>query len=206
MHNDILHRFLAAAIAAVMALSFTACHSDEPGSDGTIWDIYPIVLYFDVVDNDGASLLDTTRADNALQHNIYVEMDGKRYEMSDSLYRNYLKYQAGAPSVSPRVEGRAYLAYFHGLQLVPQYERDPDREGHVRVSSHLRLAFGEFDGADDQDLRMTIVWPEGGRRHDIHVVNRCRWKKNTPHIERHIYLDGVDINGVQEKWPITLRP
>ncbi|MCM1028932.1 MAG: hypothetical protein NC342_06055 [Pseudoflavonifractor sp.] len=185
MKANIMTRMAIAAMVLLSVISFTSCEEDGPGNK--IWDFTPVYLTIDITDGNGATLLDSAREDNVLNSDIYMEFEGKRYELNhrDSIHEN--------------IDGRAYMAEFYGFWLDPVYEKAAD--GSFKKTSRYRLFFGEWNGDDNYDYHMTLVWPEEGKSHELRVYNHFRWKGHNPDIDRHYYLDGLEVT----KLPIVVR-
>ena len=95
-------------------------------------DFMPVVVTVQVRDEAGHDRLDPN-SEYFIGENIQAVYDGKVYPVE---------------IIVP--ETKAYLAQFFGLRLRQSWGYND-----------FFLEFGEFDGADDQDVSVTLVWPDG---------------------------------------------
>lgn len=130
-------------------------------------DFYPVVVTVSVTDEDGHDRLNP-ESEYFIGENISAVYEGEVYPMQ--------KMFADAAT-------KVYMPCFFGL------EWRKDRElGYY-------LCFGEFDGADDQDVTVTFVWPDGTSDtvHTKHIMFTPLAIVNTWH-----------LNGKKVSPPITL--
>lgn len=123
----------------------------------TACDFYPVIVTVYVTDKDGHDRLDPA-SEYFIGDNISAIYEGQVYPMQN-------RYADPAT--------KAYLPYFFGLEL-----RQDRLFGYY-------LSFGEFDGADDQDISVTFVWPDGTSDtvHTTHtrytpLLTTNKWKVN----------------------------
>ena len=95
-------------------------------------DFAPVVVTVHVYDEAGHDRLDPNSA-YFIGENIHAVYDGKVYPVE---------------IIVP--ETKAYSAYFFGLRLRQSWGYND-----------YFLEFGEFDGAENQDVSVTLVWPDG---------------------------------------------
>lgn len=210
MNKKFLSRFFSILAATVMAVSSAGCDdsSDEPYPD-VIWDISGVGFTFEIVDSKGANLLDTQRTDNAVNDNFYVLFDGKKYEVSDSVYQkcldNYEEYLKWiADKNNSNNNSRAVLVSFDGLQIVPIMTIDDTPYQGLVPTKQFQLTFGEFHGDSTYDHTMTLVWPEKNLSYEFRINNTFRWKNHEPDIDRHFYFNGKEVEPSWWKAPIRI--
>ena len=95
-------------------------------------DYMPVQVIVYVTDEAGHDRLDPNSA-YFIGENIHAVYDGKVYPVE---------------IIVP--ETKAYSAYFFGLRLRQSWGYND-----------YFLEFGEFDGAENQDVSVTLVWPDG---------------------------------------------
>lgn len=98
-------------------------------------DFYPVSVNVYVTDADGHDRLDPD-SEYFIGENITAVYEGQTYPLQVMFARK-------------GTETKTYSAQFFGLQ----WRKD-------RVFGHY-LCFGEFDGAESQDVSVTFVWPDG---------------------------------------------
>ena len=98
----------------------------------TSCDFYPVVVTVYVTDEAGHDRLDPG-SEYFIGENIRAVYNGNVYPVEIM--------------VPPT---KTYAAEFFGLRLRQNWSYND-----------YYLAFGEFDGADDQDITVTLVWPDG---------------------------------------------
>ena len=123
----------------------------------TACDFYPVMVSVHVTDEDGHDRLDPTSA-YFIGENISAIYEGQVYPVQKMF-------------ADP--ETKAYMPRFFGLE----WRKD-------RLYGYS-LVFGEFDGADDQDITVTFVWPDGTSDtvHTTHtrftpLLTTNKWKVN----------------------------
>ncbi len=207
MKEKFICRFFCFFAAIAMTVSFTGCSEDDGPREGDIWDIPGVGFTFEIVDSKGVNLLDTTRTDNALNDKFYMIFKGKQYDLSHTVYEEYLdRYEEYLKWVEEQnsAKSRAVFVSFDGLQLMPIMEPDDTPYQAYVPGARFLLTFGEFEGTDNYDHTMTLVWPEKNIRHELRVTNTFRWKHHKPDINRHFYLDGKEIDRSWIKNPIRI--
>ena len=132
----------------------------------TACDYYPVVITVTVQDEAGHDRLDPD-SDYFIGEDISAVYEGQVYPMQ--------KMFADAAT-------KAYLPRFFGLEW-----RQDRNYGYY-------LTFGEFDGAEDQDITVTFVWPDGTSDtvHTTHIMFTPLAIVNTWH-----------LNGEKVSPPIT---
>lgn len=198
MNKTFLSRFFCIFAAIAMTVSFTGCSSseDDGPEEGVIWDIAGVGLTIEIVDSKGVNLLDTTRTDNVLNDKFYMLFNGKQYDLSHTVYNEYLdRYEEFLKWVAEQnnAKSRALLVTFDGLQLMPIMKISDDTYGAQAPTSCFRLTFGAFHGDSNFDHTMTLVWPEKNISHELRINNKFKWKNHEPDIDRHFYLDGKEV-------------
>ena len=108
-------------------------------------DFYPVSVNIHVTDEAGHDRLDPY-SDYFIGENITAVYDGQTYPL-----QIFFAYE-GATKV--------YDAQLFGLQ----WRRDRE--------FGYYLCFGEFDGAKDQDISVTFVWPDG-TSDTVHTTHTC---------------------------------
>lgn len=98
----------------------------------TSCDFYPVVVTVYVTDEAGHDRLDP-KSEYFIGENISAVYEGRVYPVEINI-----------------PETKTYMPYFFGLRLQQRWSENT-----------YYLDFGEFDGADDQDITVTLVWPDG---------------------------------------------
>ncbi|MCM1029232.1 MAG: hypothetical protein NC342_04630 [Pseudoflavonifractor sp.] len=186
--------FLTSLFMSLLCVILASCDSkDEP--ENPVIDYTPVGFVLDIVDNNGNSLLDKTRADNILSDGLYMEMDGKRFNLSDSLYQSMRAGRSAEPAA------RANSSEFHGLQLI----LNTDKDNFYSPKGRFLLLFGYFNGGESFDHEMTLVWPERGSKYLLQIINSVTFdsEKNAS-ISRSFFLNGKKVDGGSIIKPLTL--
>ncbi|MDE6321904.1 MAG: hypothetical protein K2L93_06340, partial [Muribaculaceae bacterium] len=94
----------------------------------------------------------------------------------------------------PFGESRAYFPRFYGLKFWRRYTEN-DEGGIIADPSKDYLSFGEFDGAENQNISAVLTIPGQSEAYKIDVIHTYKWKHNEPKIDTKIYLNGERISG-----------
>lgn len=155
---------------------FIGC-SDDDGP--MVWDMNPVIYTIKIHDEQGVNLLDSTVAGNWYRYDFEVLYEDMTYVVD---------WDIGMRWVEP-VESRLYMPYFYGLYTEPNYGDEQ------RIKIPLFLEFGEFDGARDQDMKITFIVPELNRSYEMSLKREVKRNKNdTERIVTESWaLDGVPV-------------
>lgn len=177
-------RNLFAALTAVILLLLPSCGKEDEDDDIIEWDIYPVVAQMHIVDASGNNLLDPSVAGNLFGKKIVAEYDGKEYEL---VWKQTDKT-------------KAYMPQFTGLTIKYEYVEVGDKFEQDPAKAYL--AFGEFDGAVNQDISLTLRIEGYAETWDIDMTHRIKWKGNSPEITNSALLNGIEVP--YDKITITL--
>lgn len=196
--NNLLSKFKAGFLAVLLAVTgsvaLTSCSDDDDGpEDGAIWDIAPITLQIRLVDAEGNNLLDPKVPGNWYGTEMWMENNGKRYEIKwldpDDLPKNGF-----APFfVTPSENSRAILAEFYGFYM-NTLERTLGGTP-VGVDSWPDLAttvleWGNYDGMKNIHEYMIFGISELNQTYKLDMYHEFHWKDHQPASTTWIKCDG----------------
>lgn len=148
-------------------LSFTSCEED----DDMIYDYMPVEVMVHIQDAEGNNLLSPTVAGNLRGKKIVALYEGEEYE---------LNWDSAEPS-------RYYLPFFKGLTFFTVYTES----GEPDINKSY-LTFGEFDGAQNQDVAITLSIEGYSRSWEIAVSHRL--SKKSQKVTNSATLDGKKVS------------
>lgn len=99
-----------------------------------IWDIYPLIFSFEVVDDGGKNLLDENTSGNILSDDIMIIYDQTEFHLGVDMDGIY-------PS-------KAYMPYMYGLYVSDKKLKFGEFEGSEDLSGYFIIAWG--DGTYDE--------------------------------------------------------
>ena len=168
--SDIKPSFLRILTLIVPILLLCSCGDDE--EDELIWDMAPVNVMIHIQDNDGNNLLSPSVSGNLQGKKIVAEYQGEEYE---------LNWNASKGT-------RFYMPFFSGLTLQAGYTQSGD---HFEPDQNKNyLSFGEFDGAQNQDITISLNIDGYPDPWVISVAHRIKWKGNTPQVTNTTSLNG----------------
>ncbi|MDE6410584.1 MAG: hypothetical protein K2K81_10150 [Muribaculaceae bacterium] len=166
--------FLRALTLLVPIFLLCSC-GDDDDDDDIIWDMAPVNVVVNIQDAAGNNLLSPSVPGNLQGKKIVAEYQGEEYELNwDASDRT-----------------RYYMPFFSGLTLQSGYTLSGDHL--VPDQNKNYLSFGEFDGADNQDISISLHIEGYTDSWDITVSHRIKWKGNTPHVTNTATLNGKNI-------------
>lgn len=153
--------------AFMLSIGFTSCEKDGPAPD-TIYDFYPIEIYFMVTGENGEDLLNPATPGTYAGLKITATYDGETY-VKDVFKGNKIPYS------------RAYFATLFGIYTTQM------------ADGRYVLKFGELDGADTyKDATITLDWGNG-TQDVITFSSRLKWKGQDPVFNRSFKLNGKEV-------------
>ena len=162
-----LKQFFGLLASCMLAFGFTACEKDGP-TEGSIWEFYPMSLYFTLTGENGEDLLNPATPGSYAGLNITATYEDNTYEI-DAFEGKKVPY------------GRAILAHLFGIYTT-QLE-----------DGRYALCFGELDGADTyKDAPLTLQWGDG-TTDVITFSSKLKWKGHDPVINRSFKLNGTEV-------------
>ena len=162
-----LKQFFCLLASCILAFGFTACEKDGP-TEGSIWEFYPMSLYFTLTGENGEDLLNPATPGSYAGLNITATYEDNTYEI-DAFEGKKVPY------------GRAILAHLFGIYTT-QLE-----------DGRYALCFGELDGADTyKDATLTLQWGDG-TTDVITFSSKLKWKGHDPVINRSFKLNGTEV-------------
>ena len=162
-----LKQFFCLLTSYMLVLGFTACEKDG-AAEGSIWEFYPMSLYFTLTGENGEDLLNPATPGSYAGLNITATYEDKTYE-KDVFEDNKVPY------------GRAIFAQLFGIYTT-QLE-----------DGRYALCFGELDGADTyKDATLTLQWGDG-TTDVITFSSKLKWKGHDPVINRSFKLNGTEV-------------
>lgn len=169
------------AFAAVAFLAgSTGCSSDDEDDDGWVFDYTPVIVFFEIEDTEGNSLI----GENG-------DLYGKDFMVVYNEQEFPAKWDADAGIYgSSYPESRFYLAYLHGLVYEPASERGGPY-----------LEFGELDGGYcEADIK--LVMPDGDT-HELTISRHVQFipKKQDFSCRQKVQLDGAVIDELTDGSP-----
>ncbi|MDE5869985.1 MAG: hypothetical protein K2H18_07110 [Muribaculaceae bacterium] len=160
-------------IALLPLMWLTSCNNED---DVIIWDMYPVNVMIHIQDADGNNLLSPNFNGNILGKKIVAIYQGKEYELE---WDNNNKTRYYAPSFTGLTLKQGYSETEEG------YEPDPNKQ---------YLNFGEFDGAENQNITLLLRIEDVSENWDISVRHNIKWKGNTPKVTNTATLNGEKVS------------
>ena len=159
---------------AIAAMCMTGCSDNNKDDDpGLIVDWYPVMLWMELVDENGNDLLDPSN-EVKWYDGATITYRGKTYTAED-----YTDKIDGEPANGST---RAILPVDYGFKLIKKEWQFKDEKGFI-------LLFGQIDGAQDMDEDLVITWPDG-KQNTIHYHCSDHNDKELT-VNRWYALDGV---------------
>ena len=188
-----MNKYLLMLFCAACIVGFTSCSSEDSpipelneetestetrtdsdnSDDYIIWDMAPVNVTINVVDNEGRNMLDPAVDGNWSNADFKVVFKGETYSVF-------------VPEDKP--ESRYYLPTFVGLYKYAKYVPD---ETSVPVS----LKFGEFDGEDDNDISIQFIVPEIDKSYEMNVKTKVIRSPKDREVIYEQWLDGENVEG-----------
>lgn len=146
---------------------FVACDDDDNNGRSGIWDMAPINVTLYVEDAEGNDLLNPKNENNILDRGIKAIYGGKTLGLNEK-----------------PAETKYYLPHFNGLTT-------REHEGKTI------LEFGEFNGADSQEVEFVIDWGEDDTD-KISFIHKYDYdhKKDRPITETKFFLNGKEVDKI----------
>ena len=168
--SNIKPSFLRILILIIPILLLCSCGNDE--EEELIWDMAPVNVMIHIQDSKGNNLLSPSVSGNLQGKKIVAEYKGEEYE---------LNWNASKGT-------RFYMPFFSGLTLQAGYTQSGD---HFEPDQNKNyLSFGEFDGAQNQDITISLHIDGYPDRWIISVSHSIKWKGNTPLVTNTATLNG----------------
>lgn len=164
--------FLRALTLLFPIFLLSSCGDDD---DDIIWDMAPVNVMVYIQDANGNNLLSPSVPGNLQGKKIVAIYEGQEYE---------LNWEATNQT-------RYYMPHFSGLTLRSGYTQSGDYFVPDQNKNHL--SFGEFDGADNQDISISLHIEGYSNTWNISVSHRIKWKGNTPHVTDTATLNGNNV-------------
>lgn len=166
----ISHIFIG-CIAIIGIVFVSSC--DGPEKD-MIWDISPVGIFIDLVDEDGNNLLDPNVEGNWVGCLMTIKYDEEDFpalwEMPDR--ENLTRY---------------YMPMFYGFIWEGAFNRPNN--------NFYSLYFGEFTGDQNHKIAVTFELEGHDSVYEIVYDHKFKWKHKEPHFDDHIYLNGKKHDG-----------
>lgn len=125
------------------------------------WDIVPVIVRMEVVNEAGQNLFDASTAGNWLQNTFTATFEGETYTY-------------------PAVKTRTYAAMMYGLYVT---------EIRTASATFPGLNFGELSGESNRRSDLVITWPDG-TSDTITVDNDFHWVFGKPRKKTSFSLNG----------------
>lgn len=155
-------------------LTLVSCKNDD---EFIIWDIAPVSIDIVIQDADGNNLLSPGVPGSLYGEDISIEYDGKTYSSDWSTY----------------YESRYYMPHFDGLKINNGWSWvDGER---VDDPSKDFLSFGQFDGAENQNISAVLTIPGHSEPYKIDLVHKYKSNNKNLKYDTKIYLNGERISG-----------
>ena len=161
-------------ILMVPILLLCACGEDK--EEEPIWDMAPVNVMIHIRDNNGNNLLSPDVSGNLHGKKIVAEYHGKEYELNWDA-TNGTRY---------------YMPFFSGLTLQTGYTQSGDNLEPDQNKNYL--SFGEFDGAENQDISISLNIEGYSDPWVISVSHSIKWKGHSPLITNIATLNGRDVS------------
>lgn len=164
------------ALGLMLALLLGACGKKGENPEPPIVDFTPINLVIEVLDADGNDLVNPNHPNTIVKSSVRAEIEGKFFEL-----RSWVDARESRKPTKDVL--RYYLPMWYGLSYAEQRA-----EGRPWV-----LVIGEFDGSESITREVKLHW-EDGTTSLLKYSNSVRLNAKGFHsIERHYYLDGVEV-------------
>ncbi len=197
--NNLLSKFKTGFLAVILAVTgsvaLSSCSDDDDGpADDVIWDIYPITLQIRLVDSEGNNLLDPKVPGNWYGTEMWMENNGKRYEIK-WVDPDNLPVNVPAPFFRSHSDNsRAIMAEFHGFYMnTLEYIYGGNPVG-TEISPDLAttvLEWGNYDGTKNIHEYMTFGIKELNQTYQIDLYHEFHWENHQPKGTTWIKCDGV---------------
>ena len=163
---------------AIAAMCMTGCSDSNNNDDYIIVDWTPVMLWVELVDENGSDLLDPSN-ETKWYDGATITYRGKTYTAEDTTDKIYTDNTTKALA---NVATRYILPVEYGFKLIRKEWQFKDEKGFI-------LLFGQIDGALDMDEDLIITWPDG-KQNTIHY--HCSdHNDNEISVNRWYALDGV---------------
>lgn len=141
-----------------------------------IYDFAPISLYLKVTDSSGQSLINPEHPKTLVKQGVKMEIAGKFFDLKT------WEEARDSRKMTPDVL-RYYMPMWYGISY-EKYSSEQD---------DWAIKMGDFDGQEETTREIVIHWGDGTTS-KLKYSNAIRYKrKASPDVERHYYLDGVEI-------------
>ena len=149
-------------IAFVITMFSISSCSKEDNDDLIIWDINPLTIDIILRNADGENLFCPSTDGNYIGKNISVEYNNKTYDAQWDLC------------------SRALPGFFIGLFLKPGKGEFVPGVGRDDDPTRNSLAFGEFDGGDNQDISFVLKIEDHPQVYRFDITHRIKWENRSP--------------------------
>ena len=157
---------------AIAAMCMTGCSDNNNDDDCIIVDWTPVMLWVELVDENGNDLLDPSN-ETKWYDGATITYRGKTYTAEDTTDKIYTDNTTNAPA---NCATRYLLPVEYGFKLIRKEWQFKDEKGFI-------LLFGQIDGAQDMDEDLVITWPDGKQNtihyhcsdHNYKEVSVIRW-------------------------------
>lgn len=154
------------ALFTLVVILISGCDSNSDSD--IIWDVAPLEFYIEVVNSEGADLLNPETSGNIVGDDIKaIYLD------------NTYSYGEGVSAIPPT---RYYMPRFYGLMP------------YVTSEGEYGMSFGELDGAKNyKNEKITLEWSD--KSQDIITFSHtCEWKKGALLLNTVVYLNGTEVS------------
>lgn len=181
-------------LATLMVAILSSCEKEH---DHAIWDIYPVKVRFFIQDKAGNNLLEENASGNWMGADFKVIYEGKEYPVQ------WENHNQEDNILSPQGNTRDYLPHFRGLTPTPTYVSVGNDEW---MKKGYCLTFGEFDGAQNQDLTLRFIVPDSEEEYLVHIKHSYKFdtKKDRPVIKNEMTVNGEKVE--YDKVYVVLPP
>lgn len=164
-----MKRSIYLTLCALFAALLTGCSDEHYETD-----IAPITVRFDLVDSNGNSYLDKSRADGYFGKDIILEHNDNscKIEGWEATWTT-----PNAPNVSNAPISRVIAPHFKGF-YVAFTDIEKIGENQYRGSGDCYLCYGDLSGHQDFNDDITVTIPELGKSVVIHLYYRVKMKGN----------------------------
>ena len=169
------HYFL---MAITMLMTATACSendididNDMPDDELVFWDIYPVGVKIQLVDEAGNNLLDPEVNGNWVDEPMWMGWNDKSFHV--------IWKRDDLPTQTRMMLPRFYGAVWSGVWIDQEYS----------------LYFGQFAAESSQDLKLTFGITAINTVYELEYSHRLVWENKEPHFDDHITYNGKRIEG-----------
>lgn len=159
--TKIIQSIMLSVMALALTFTFSSCSDDDDNASNVIWDFNGIVLFLDVHDTSGNSVLTSDAPGSIVGDVMTLDYKDKEYTLDWTI----LGYRL------PEIPDSRYCpAYFQGLMYFPVYETV---DGKSIATDDRIIRIGELPRDENYEASMVLHYND--YNHIITVKNNIEW-------------------------------